>query len=332
MQLDTGNFRWQYLTGLTLLAALALTGCNRGSAEKRIAFIPKGQAHVFWQSVHAGAIKAARENPGYAVVWNGPASETDYTGQIKIVDAAFNQNVDAICLAPIDKKILVSLVEHAAAVGKPMIIFDSPVDTDTFTSQVATDNTEGGRMAARRLAEVLGKKGKIVEVAVQPGSASTMLREDGFESELKVAAPDIKMVDKQFGMADFAKSLKVSENMLTAFPDLDGMFASNESSSVGAVRALQSKNRKGVKLVGFDSSPQLLEALKKGEIDALVVQDPFDMGYRSMLAAINKLKGGNPEHIQNIQPTLVTRENMDTPEIQAKINPDLKKYLEAEKK
>ena len=187
-------------------------------------------------------------------------------------------------------------------------------------------------MGARRLAEILKGKGKIAEVAVQPGSASTMMREDGFERTLKESAPDIKVVDKQYGMADFAKSLKVSENMLTATPDLDGMFASNESSTVGAVRALQSKNRKGVKLVGFDSSPQLLEALRNGEIDALIVQDPFEMGYRSMLAAITKLKGGTPDHIQNIPPTLVTRANMDSPEIQKKINPDLKSYLEEKKK
>jgi ribose transport system substrate-binding protein len=132
-------------------------------------------------------------------------------------------------------------------------------------------------------------------------------------------------------MADFAKSLKVAENMLTAAPDLGGMFGSNESSTVGAVRALQSKNRKDVKLVGFDSSPQLLEALKSGEIDSLIVQDPFEMGYRSMMAAITKLKGGTPDHIQNIQPTLVTRENMNAPEIQKKINPDLQKYLTPQK-
>lgn len=314
-----------------LFAAVALSSCNRGPREKRIAFIPKGQAHVFWQSVHAGAIKAARENPGYTVVWNGPASETDFTGQIKIVDSAFNQDVDAICLAPIDKKILVSQVEHAAAVGKPMIIFDSAVDTDTFTSQVATDNVEGGRMAARRLSEVMKGEGKVVEVAVQPGSASTMDRETGFERALRDNSPGIRLMDKQFGMADFAKSLKVAENMLTAEPEVTGMFASNESSTVGAVRALQSRNRKNVKLVGFDSSPQLLEALKNGEIDALVVQDPFEMGYRSMIAAITKLKGGNPDHIQNIQPTLVTRENMDSPDIQKKINPDLKTYLNAQK-
>jgi ribose transport system substrate-binding protein len=299
--------------------------CKTRSVEKRIEFIPKGRAHEFWQSVHAGAIKAMRENPGYTLIWNGPASETDFEGQIQIMDSAINQHVDAICLAPIDRKILVTLVERATASGLPVIIFDSPVDTQTFTAQVATDNTEGGRLGAKRIGEILHGKGKIAEVAVQPGSASTMAREQGFEETLAANFPDIKIVDKQYGMADFAQSLKVSENMLTAAPDLDGMFASNESSTVGALRAL--KNRPKVKLVGFDASAQLLEALKSGAIDSLIVQDPFQMGYNSFAAAVTKLKGGTPDHIQNIQPALVTHDNMDSPGVREKINPDIEKYL-----
>jgi len=305
-------------------ASLWAVSCNR-STNKRIVFIPKGRAHEFWQSVHAGAIAAMRENAGYEIVWNGPASETDYEGEIQIVDAAINQHADAICLAPIDKKVLVAVVERAAAQNIPVIIFDSPVDSDKFTAQVATDNYAGGALGAARVGQILGGKGKIAEVAVQPGSASTMAREQGFEEAIAKDFPGIKMVDKQYGMADFAQSLKVSENMVTATPDLSAMFASNESSSVGAARAL--KNKPSVKLVGFDSSPQLIEALKSGAIDALVVQDPFQMGYKSMMAAVTKLKGGTPERIQNITPTLVTRENMGTPEIQKKINPDLDKYL-----
>jgi ribose transport system substrate-binding protein len=305
-------------------ASLCALSCNRSTA-KRIAFVPKGRAHVFWQSVHAGAIAGMRENPGYEIIWNGPASETDFEGQIQIVDAAINQHVDAICLAPIDKKVLVTVVERAAAQGIPVVIFDSPVDSDKFTSQVATDNYAGGALGAARIGQILGGKGKIAEVAVQPGSASTMAREQGFEEALAKSFPGIKIVDKQYGMADFGQSLKVSENMLTASPDLNGMFASNESSTVGAVRAL--KNKPSVKLVGFDSSPQLVEALKSGVVDSLIVQDPFQMGYKSLVAAVTKLKGGAPERIQNIKPTLVTRENMDTAEIQKKINPDLDKYL-----
>lgn len=307
-----------------ICASLCALSCDR-STQKRIVFVPKGRAHVFWQSVHAGAIAGMRENPGFEIIWNGPASETDFEGQIQIVDSAINQHVDAICLAPIDKKVLVAVVDRAAAQGIPVVIFDSPVDTDKFTAQVATDNYAGGALGADRIGQILGGKGKIAEVAVQPGSASTMAREQGFEENLAKKFPGIKIVDKQYGMADFGQSLKVSENMLTATPDLNGMFASNESSTVGAVRAL--KDKPGVKLVGFDSSPQLVEALKSGAIDALVVQDPFQMGYKSMVAAVAKLKGGTPERIQNITPTLVTKENMETPEIQKKINPDLDKYL-----
>jgi ribose transport system substrate-binding protein len=313
------------LTRLFLPAALLLCASCHRSGDKRIIFIPKGRAHVFWQSVHAGAIAAQRENPGYGVVWNGPASETDFEGQIQIVDAAINQHADAICLAPIDKKVLVAVVERAAAQGIPVVIFDSPVDTDKFIAQVATDNYAGGQLAASRMGDILQGRGKVAEVAVQPGSASTMAREQGFEERIAKDFPGVHLVDKQYGMADFGQSLKVAENMLTATPDLNGMFASNESSTVGALRAM--KDRAGVKLVGFDSSPQLVEALKSGTINSLVVQDPFAMGYRSMVAAVMKLKGGSPERIQNIAPTLVTRDNMDAPEIRAKISPDLDKYL-----
>jgi len=312
-------------TAAVIALCFSALSCKKAPQEKRIEFIPKGRAHEFWQSVHAGAIKAMRENPGYTVIWNGPASETDFEGQVQIADAAINQHVDAICLAPIDRKILVTLVERAGAAGIPVIIFDSPVDTQTFTAQVTTNNIEGGQLGARRIGEILHGKGRIAEVAVQPGSASTMAREQGFEDILAAEFPNIKIVDKQYGMADFAESLRVSENMLTATPDLDAMFAANESSTVGAMRAL--KNKPSVKLVGFDASDQLIEGLKSGAIDSLVVQDPFLMGYNSFIAAMKKLKGGTPERIQNIAPTLVTHENMNSPEIQKTINPDLAQYL-----
>ncbi len=122
-----------------------------------------------------------------------------------------------------------------------------------------------------------------------PGAASTMAREQGFEDAVKKNLPGIQIVDKRYGWADRAKSLAVAENMLTAYSDLDAMFASNESSAVGAAQALKSRNSK-VRLVGFDSSPNLLDDLKSGAIDSLVVQDPFKMGYESVKAAVDKAK------------------------------------------
>lgn len=307
------------------LILIALSSCNR-DRKKVIAVIPKGNAHLFWQSVHAGAVAASRE-AGVEVIWNGPATETDYTGQLKVVDAMINRRVDAIALAPIDRKAMVGVVERAARENIPLIIFDSGIDTDQFVAQVATDNYHAGEMAAERMAKILHQKGKVAILAVIPGAASTTAREKGFEDTMKARYPGIQIVDKQYGMAEVATSLTKAENILTGHPDLDGIFASNESSSVGAAQAL--RDRKGkVKLVGFDSSPTLIEDLKSGILDALVVQDPFRMGQAAVQLAVDKLAGKPVIKINNLAPKLIDLENLNTPEVQAQLNPDLKKYLE----
>ncbi|HUJ23826.1 MAG TPA: substrate-binding domain-containing protein [Bryobacteraceae bacterium] len=306
------------------LILLTLPACSR-AGRKRIAVIPKGQAHLFWQSVHAGAVAAAREN-NVEIIWNGPPSETDFTGQLQIVDAMITQHVDAICLAPIDKTAMVSVVERAKREGIPVVILDSPVDTQDFVAQVATDNYQAGVMAAERMGKILNGKGRIAEVAVEPGSASTMAREQGFEDTIKKSLPGIQIADKRYGWSDRAKSLAVAENMLTAHDDLDAMFGSNESSTVGAAQAIKARKAK-VKLVGFDWSPGLLDDLKSGLIDSLVVQDPFRMGHDAVAAAVEKLNGATPQKIQNLPPRVVTSENLDNPDIQKQLHPDLDKYL-----
>lgn len=313
------------MRGALGVAALSFSACNK-SGKRRIAVVPKGRAHLFWQSVHAGAVKAARET-NVEIVWNGPATETDYNGQIQIVDAMINQRVDAIALAPIDKKVMVSVVERAAKENIPVVIFDSGIDTESYISMVATDNYAAGQMAAARMGEILGGKGKVLMVAVQPGGASTMAREQGFEDAIKKFG-GIQIVDKRYGMADFAKSLQVSENMLTAFPEATGLFASNESSAVGAAQALKGRKSANVKMVGFDWSPTLLADLRSGLIDSLIAQDPFNMGYESVMAAVNKLDGKPVEKNRPMPPRLITKANLDTPEVKAQLEPDLKKYLE----
>jgi ribose transport system substrate-binding protein len=318
------KFEMNRRRALALAALPLLSACNRGD-KKRIGVVPKGRAHLFWQSVHAGANKAAGEQ-NVEVEWNGPATETDFNGQLQIIDAMINKRVDAIALAPIDKKVMVSVVERAASQGIPVVIFDSPVDTDKFVAQVATDNYRAGQIAAERMGEITGGKGKVAIVAVQVGAASTMAREQGFEDAIKSKFPGIQIVDKRYGEASVERSLAVAENMLTAYPDLTAMFASNESSAVGASRALKARGSK-VKLVGFDSGPTLEEDLASGAIDSLVVQDPFRMGYDAVRIAVQKLKGETPEKIQNLDARLVTKADLDKPEIRELLRPDLKKYL-----
>lgn len=308
-----------------ILAGSALvTGCKHDS-KRIIGVVPKGRAHLFWKSVQAGAMAAAKEE-GVEISWNGPATETDFNGQLQIVEAMINRRVDAIALAPIDKKVMVSVVERAGRENIPVIIFDSGIDTENFVSQVATDNYQAGQMAADRMGLILEGKGKVFIVAVQPGAASTMAREQGFEERIKAKFPEIQIVDKRYGMADFAKSLQVAENMLTAHPEAQGLFASNESSAVGAAQALRARKSK-VKMVGFDWSATLIEDLKTGVIDSLVVQHPFKMGYESVKAAMAKLGGKPVQKINNLAPRLITKDDLSKPDVQEQLNPDLKKYL-----
>jgi ribose transport system substrate-binding protein len=314
------------LLRLTLLAAVLVSpGCRR-SEQRIIGVVPKGASHIFWQTVHAGAIKAAGEF-GCTVDWNAPPLEIDASRQIEIVDSMINRHVAGIALAPVDKQGLVAVVERAAKEGIPVAIFDSAIDTENFISYVATDNTEAGRMAARRMGEILGGKGKVGIVGFMPGSASTMEREQGFQDEIGRRYPAIQIVGLQFGMADRAKAMAVTENMLAAHSDLAGVFADNESSSAGAVQALKSRGAKQVKLVAFDASDQLIAELRDGAIDSIVVQNPFRMGYESARAIGLKLTGQTPERKLDSGAALIRREDLEREETRQLLFPDIQKYL-----
>ena len=316
--------RTQLLPAL-LAAMLASTAC-RPSGQRVIGVVPKGASHIFWQTVHAGAIKAAGEM-GFRVDWNAPPLEIDSSRQIEIVDAMINRHVDGIVLAPVDKQALVAVVERAAAKGIPVAIFDSAIDTEKYISYIATDNTEAGRMAARRMGEILGGKGKVGIVGFMAGSASTMERESGFQDEIRTRYPGIELLPLQFGMADRAKAMAVTENMLSAHDDLAGIFADNESSSAGAVQALKSRGAKRVKLVAFDASDQLIAELREGVIDSIVVQNPFRMGYESTRAIGLKLNGRTPERKVDSGAALIRREDLDREETRQLLFPDIQKYL-----
>ncbi len=307
------------------LLIILLSSCNRDH-KRVIAVIPKGNADLFWQSVHAGAVKAGRET-GVDVLWTGPASEADFTVQIQIVDAMINRHVDAIALAPTDRQALVTVVERAAARNVPVVIFDSAIDTQQFVSQVATDNYKAGQMAAERMGKILDGKGKVVIIAVKPGAASTEAREKGFEDIIHQKFPGIQILDKRYGMAMVAQAMTVTENMLVGHPDLDGIFASNESSTIGAAQAMRGRAGK-IKLVGFDWSPTLLEDLSSGLLDSLVIQDPFKMGYQAVLAAVKHLQGEPVAKIVDLEPRLIDRQNLNASDVQSQLHPDLKKYLE----
>jgi len=313
-------------TGIILTGVL-FAACNR-SNRTRIGVVPKAVAHVFWQSVQAGAVAAARE-ADVDIEWKGPPQETDFSRQIEIIDSMINARVDGIVMAPTEPTALVSVVERAAREGIPLTIFDSGINTEDYVSFVATNNYEAGVLAAKKLAEILGSQGKIAVVKMIPGSASTTQREKGFEDTLDKEFPDMQIVAEQFCMSNRAKALAVAENMLTAHPDLDGMFGSAEPATVGVAQALKSRGQDGkIKFVGFDFSDSIEKDLKSGAIDALVVQDPFNIGYQAVKTVLAKLNGQTPEKRIDSPATVVTVEDLSRPEIDALLHPDLAQYLD----
>jgi ribose transport system substrate-binding protein len=308
------------------LGVLLLSGCDRRS-ELVIGVVPKGQAHIFWQTVHAGAAAAAREL-GVEIRWNGPALETDFSRQVQIVESMINGRVNGIVLAPVDRVALVAAVERAAREQIPVTIFDSGIDTENYVSFVATNNHGGGETAARRIGESLGGQGTVAMLMNMPGSGSTLEREKGFENAMAQNFPGIRIVARQFGMSDRAKSLAVAEDFLTAHPGLNAIFASSEPGSVGAAQALKSRKAfDRVKLVGFDSSPTLVEDLKAGVIDALVVQDPFQIGYTGVQTVVARLRGETPEKRIDLPARLITAAEIEKPEVQTLLHPGLDTYL-----
>ena len=292
-----------------------------------IGVVPKGTNHTFWQSVHAGAIKAGREFE-LDIEWNAPQMEIDAARQIAIVENFITRQADGIVLAPVDSQALVTVVERAADRGIPVAIFDSAINTDKIITFVVTDNYLGGVMAADRMAQILDGRGKVGVIGFMPGSASTMKREAGFVETVAEKYPDIEIVGVKFNMADRAKALAEAENLMTAHPDLAGFFADNESSVDGTVQAVKQRGLAGkVKIVGFDASETLIEDMRAGVIDSIVVQDPFKMGYESTRQMSLHLNGQPTEAHIDSGAYLLEPSNVDTPEMQAVVLPDLEYWL-----
>jgi len=318
---------------LLVLLAAACRKKQDEPAVRYVAVIPKGTTHEFWKSVHAGALKAASElktadGAAIRIEWKGPAREDDRDAQIKVVEDFVTRRFAALVLAPLDDRALVGPCIDAKEIGIPVVIIDSGLKWDGSTSFVATDNRRGGSLGAERLGAVLGGKGKVLLLRYQEGSASTSEREAGFLETMKTL-PGIELVSAdQYGGATAETALQAMENLLGRFPQLDGIFAPNESTTFGTLRALEGAGRvASTKLVGFDASAPLVDALKAGKIQGLVVQNPFRMGELGVKAAIDAIDHKPVEKRIDTGCVVATPENLATPEIDAALHPPVEKWL-----
>lgn len=326
---------------LLLLAALLLvTACKKEAPSTdatakgprpRIAVVPKGTTHEFWKSVHAGAVKAAREE-NVDIVWKGPLKEDDLKAQVDVVSSFVAQGVNGIVLAPLNDTALRAPVRAARDAKIPVVVFDSDLASPDPVSFVATDNEKAGRMAAESMTKLLGSSGRVVVLRYQEGSASTARRESGFLAGIKANPGMTVASENQYGGATTESAFAKSESLLVAQKagegGVDGVFTPNESTTFGMLQALKKSGAAGkVRFVGFDASEKLVAALRAGEIDALVVQRPFEMGYRAVKTMAGQLRGEKVEKRIDTGSRLVTKADLDDPAVKELLNPDLARWL-----
>jgi ribose transport system substrate-binding protein len=322
-----------------LLCATISSGCGGhgdGSNKGKIilAVIPKGTTHEFWKSIHAGAVKASRED-SVEIIWKGSLKEDDREGQISVVEDFTSRGVSGIILAPLDDAALRQPVANAVRSGIPVVIIDSDLQGNDYLSFVATDNYLGGKLAGERMVELLGGKGKVIMLRYHEGSASTTKREQGFLDAVGVPRGIQVVSSGQYGGATTETAYKASENLIAPLKGadgrltVDGIFTPNESTTFGMLRALQDGGYAGsVRFIGFDSSPKLVEALQNSQIDALVLQNPMRMGYLGVKIMVAHLRGRPIEKKVDTGVTLVTRDNMSLTEIKELLQPDLAPWLQ----
>jgi ribose transport system substrate-binding protein len=302
---------------VSVATVLSSVASSRAEDKKKIAVIPMGTTQVYWKSVQAGAEDAAKEF-GVDMRWKGPLKESDRAGQIAIVEQFVSEGVDGIVLAPLDNTALKRPVAAAMAKGIPVVIIDTPLKGEAgkdFVSTVATNNHRGGEIAGEELGRLLDGKGKVILFRHQEGVSSTTERQAGFLEAIK-KIPGI--LENRYAGATASEAQTTALNILDKIKEADGIFCPNEGTTFGCLLALRQNNLAGkIKLIGFDTSPPLLDALKKGEVQAVVAQNPKKMAHEGMKLVLDKIKGEQVPTSVDSGAILVTKENLDTPEIQA---------------
>jgi ribose transport system substrate-binding protein len=335
-----------------------ISGCRRDPGIYRIVVIPKGMTHEFWQSIHRGAERAsadlAEERIGVQIIWDGPLRERDILEQIQIVDRRVATGVSGIVLAPQHSRIMSAPVKRALEENIPVVIIDSGLAYEAgMVKYVATDNYNGGWLAAEHLARSLSAEGKtepkLILLRYQVGSESTEQREQGFLDYFDSSKtnkprhgppPKVQWLsDNQFAGATRDSASRAAAPLVQQFKDqVDAIFAPNESSASGALDVLRSQelnlssksgNRR-IHLMAFDSSKPLLQAIADGDVDGSIIQDPYKMGYLGVTVLVRFLMGadvnqGRTQMTRSTGEYLVTKRNVNDHETLKRFNPEVQR-------
>jgi len=331
--------------GLVLLAAmlvlLVLAGCGsnkegaassppasasgetappQGGEGGVIGVIPKSTLYDYWKSVRVGAEKAAGEN-GYSIVFQGTAKDTDVEGQVKIIEDFITKGVKAIVISPVSADAMVPALEKADAAGIPVIIIDGDLNSDIPHSFVSTDNVAAAAMAAEKMNDLIGGQGKIAVVSEVAGSIQGAARENGFIDKIK-SYGGYQLLNTFYSEGDRNLAFNITQDIFTSNSDIKGIFSTNEGSSVGVSLGVDASGKKDdVAVIGYDSSEDLLQAIRNGVIDGTISQDPAAIGYTGVANAVKVLKGEAVEKDVPVSAVYVDKSNIDNEDIQKILYP-----------
>jgi ribose transport system substrate-binding protein len=314
-----------FIAALATAAALttALTGCNQATApaaapddKPYIALVSKGFQHQFWQAVKAGAEQAAEEFD-VTVTFEGAATEGDVEQQIQLLQTVLDKQPDALGFAAIDSQASVPLMQQARDVGIPVIAFDSGVDSDVPVTTASTDNLGAAAEAAEHMADLIGHEGKIALVVHDQTSITGVQRRDGFVEYIEKNEPKIEIVDIQYS-GDPLKATDLAKAILTAHPDLKGIYGSNEGAAIGVVKAVEELGLdNSLTIIGFDSGKAQIDAIRSGLMAGAITQNPVGIGYETVKAAVEILEGKELPKTIDTGYYWYDADNIDDAEIQA---------------
>ena len=291
-------------------------GGGGGGDEPYIAIVSKGFQHQFWQAVKEGA-EAQAEREGVRITFEGPAAETDVEDQIDMLNNAITKRPDALGFAALDSKAAAPLLEQAKASDIPVVAFDSGVESDIPVTTAATDNKAAAAEAAKRMAELVGGKGKVALVVHDQTSRSGIDRRDGFVEWMEENAPDIELLPVQYGAGDQAKSADITKSIIQSNPDVAGIYGSNEGSAIGVVKGVEESGKKDIVIVGFDSGQAQIDAIESGLMAGAITQNPVGMGEELVKAAVAAINGEDLPETIDTGFYWYDKSNINDPEIQA---------------
>jgi ribose transport system substrate-binding protein len=306
-------------TAWSLAAALALATTLAGNAgaqqQQYIPLISKGFQHQFWQAVKTGAEQAGKDY-NVRITFEGPETEAMVDKQIDMLSSALAKHPAAIGFAALDSKAAIPLLKKAQAAGIPIVAFDSGVDSDIPTTTATTDNKAAAGLAADKMAQLIGDAGEVALVVHDQTSRTGVDRRDGFVDRMKSAHPNVKIVSVQYGGGDHLKSTEIAKSMLQAYPNLKGIFGSNEGSAAGVVNAVRETHHKVV-VIGYDSGKQQKDAIRDGIEAGAITQNPVGIGYKTVEAAVKTLKGEKLPKVIDTGFYWYDKTNIDDPKIAA---------------